>query len=316
MMYLFLIIGFIVLIKGADIFVDGASDIAKRFKIPHIIVGLTIVAFGTSAPEAAVSITASLNGQNDIAIGNIVGSNIFNLLGVIGIVSMISPIKVTKNIIIKEFPFAILASFVLIILSHDTKFQTYPNNELTRGDGFILLSLFLIFLYYLFEMAIISKDTTKNETDEEKPNLIKSIVFSIIGITAVVFGGDMVVDNASSIATSLGLSESLTGLTIVAIGTSLPELVTSVTAAKKGESDIAIGNVLGSNLFNIFFILGISSSIHTISIQSVAFIDMIIMLIVTILAYIFAFSKTTINKFEGAILTTSYIIYTIYIIYR
>lgn len=316
MSYILLIIGFLFLIKGADSFVSGSSSIAKIFKVPSLIIGLTIVAFGTSAPEAAVSITAALKGNNDMAIANVVGSNIFNLLLVVGVSSIINPIKVQKTTIIKEFPFAILASIVLIILSHDTKFQGYNINSLTRADGLILLSLFIIFIYYLIEMAITSKEEMNIEQNNENLSIGKSIIFSILGILGIIIGGDIVVNSASNIALNLGMSQNLVGLTIVAVGTSLPEFVTSIIAAKKGESDIAIGNVVGSNLLNILFVLGLSSTINNIQIQPIVFIDMLIMVFITILTYMFASTKKTVSKGEGIVLSVIYIIYMIFIIIR
>ena len=316
MSYILLIIGFLFLIKGADSFVSGSSSIAKIFKVPSLIIGLTIVAFGTSAPEAAVSITAALKGNNDMAIANVVGSNIFNLLLVVGVSSIINPIKVQKTTIIKEFPFAILASIVLIILSHDTKFQGYNINSLTRADGLILLSLFIIFIYYLIEMAITSKEEMNIEQNNENLSIGKSIIFSILGILGIIIGGDIVVNSASNIALNLGMSQNLVGLTIVAVGTSLPEFVTSIIASKKGESDIAIGNVVGSNLLNILFVLGLSSTINNIQIQPIVFIDMLIMVFITILTYMFASTKKTVSKGEGIVLSIIYIIYMIFIIIR
>ncbi|MEG1311721.1 MAG: calcium/sodium antiporter [Romboutsia sp.] len=316
MSYILLIVGFLLLIKGADSFVSGSSSIAKIFNVPSLIIGLTIVAFGTSAPEAAVSITAAIQGNNDMAIANIVGSNIFNLLLVVGIASIINPIKVQKSTIIKEFPFAILASIVLMILSHDTKFQGYDKNLLTRADGLMLLALFSIFMFYLIEMAITSKE--EMDIDQVNPTMSigKSILMSIVGVIGIIIGGNIVVNSASDIALAWGMSQNLVGLTIVAAGTSLPELVTSIIAAKKGESDIAIGNVVGSNLFNILFVLGISSTISNISIHPIVFIDMIVMIIVTIIAYIFAATKKSVSKGEGIILTLVYIGYMIFIIIR
>ncbi len=316
MSYILLIIGFIILIKGADTFVDGSSSIAKAFNIPPIIIGLTIVAFGTSAPEAAVSVTAALQGQNDIAIGNVVGSNIFNLLLVVGISAFILPIKVQRSTIIKEFPFALLASWMLMIIAHDTRFQGYTENALTKADGLVLLALFGIFMYYLIEMALTSKEDMPVDQGSENDSIGKSVLFSILGVLAIIIGGKIVVDSATSIALSLGMSENLTGLTIVAVGTSLPELVTSIAAAKKGESDIAIGNVLGSNIFNILFVLGVSSFIHPIAVQPIVFLDMFIMFLATIFTFVFAITHKTINKFEGSILALSYVAYMVFIIIR
>ena len=214
MNYILLLIGFLLLIKGADGFVSGASSIAKKFRIPSLLIGLTIVAFGTSAPEAAVSVTAALKGQNDMAIANVVGSNIFNFLVVIGITAMVKPIKVQKSTIIKEFPFVILASFVFWVISHDIKFQYAAENMLSRADGYILLSLFAIFMYYLIEMAITSKDESV-EDEIEEISTSKSIIYSILGIIGIIIGGQLVVNSASNIALSWGMSENLVGLTIV-----------------------------------------------------------------------------------------------------
>lgn len=316
MVYIFLIIGFLLLIKGADTFVVGSSSIAKTFNVPSLIIGLTIVAFGTSAPEAAVSISAALTGKNDMAIANVVGSNIFNLLAVVGVASIINPVKVQKSTILKEFPFMILASVVLLILSHDTKFQGYDINLLTRADGLMLLALFSIFMYYLIDMAITSKEEMEIDKADEKMPVGKSVIMSILGVAGIIIGGQIVVNSASDIAISWGMTENLVGLTIVSIGTSLPEFVTSIVAARKGESDIAIGNVVGSNLFNILFVLGISSVIHNIQIHPIVFIDMIVMILVSVIVYIFAITKKSVNRAEGIVLTLIYIAYLVFIIIR
>lgn len=315
MSYILLIIGFVLLIKGADYFVEGASSIAKKFNIPTLIIGLTIVAFGTSAPEAAVSIASALKGQNEIALGNIIGSNIFNLLFVVGVAAFICPLRVKKSMIIKEFPFTLLSCIVILVLAQDVLFQGSVKNILTRGDGMMLLLFFGIFMYYLIEVAITSRETEGAE-EIVKVSLGKSIAFTIGGIIGIVIGGDIVVDSASTIALDWGMSQNLVGLTIVAVGTSLPELVTSIVAARKGESDIALGNVIGSNLFNVFFILGVSSLIHPISVNSSTIVDSLFMLLVTILTYCFAMTKRRINKMEGSVLAVTYIIYMILIIMR
>ncbi len=314
MEYLILLAGFIFLIKGADFFVEGASSIAKFFKIPPILIGLTIVAFGTSAPEAAVSVNAALKGANEIALGNVVGSNLFNLLLVIGVASIINPLQVQKGTILKEFPFALLTSLVLFILCADKSLQGGSANILSRADGLILLSLFLVFLYYLVEMALLSKEDYKEE-GVIMP-LGKSIIFSIVGIGGIILGGDWVVKASSSIALQLGMSENLVGLTIVAVGTSLPELVTSIVAALKKESDIAMGNVIGSNLFNVMFILGISAIIRPIPINPVIFFDMICLFGATLVAYLFSITKRVVVRGEGIFLSMSYITYMVYIIIR
>lgn len=316
MSYVLLVIGFIILIKGADFFVDGASSIAKIAKMPTLLIGLTIVAFGTSAPEAAVSINAALKGSNDIAIGNVIGSNIFNLLVAVGISAMIRPIKVQKTTIIKEYPLSMYSVALLIILSLDNLFAGNNANLLTRGDGLILLLGFGVFMFYLIEMAVLSKEADDEVEEIVKLPLSKSIIFSLLGLIGIVFGGDIVVKSATNIALQLGMSQTLVGLTIVAVGTSLPELVTSVTAARKGESDIAIGNIIGSGLFNIFFVLGISATIHPIAVSSKLIFDFIILAIVTVISHVFAYSKKEVDKKEGFALTAMYIAYMVYIIIR
>lgn len=312
--YLVLVIGFIFLIKGADLFVDGASAIAKIFKVPPILIGLTIVAFGTSAPEAAVSINAALVGSNEIALGNVLGSNIFNLLMVIGFAAILNPLKIQRTTILKEFPFAILTCVVLLIAGADEFLQGASSNMISRADGLILISLFFVFIYYLVEMALLSKEDYFDEV--KNISLTKSILITIVGIVGIVFGADWVVNSSSSIAIEFGMSKSLVGLTFVAIGTSLPELVTSIVAALKNESDIAMGNVIGSNMLNVLFVLGISVTIRPIPMNPILLYDMTFLLIVTLLTYFFAITKKTIYKGEGVILVLFYIVYMAYIIVR
>ncbi|WP_425447791.1 calcium/sodium antiporter [Dethiothermospora halolimnae] len=315
--YIILIVGFALLIKGADYFVDGASSIAKIFKVPTILIGLTIVAFGTSAPEAAVSINAALQDSSEIAVGNIVGSCIFNLLLVIGISSMIKPIKIQRQTLLKEFPFLLLTSIILFILSFDVELQGHVKNTLTRADGLILLSVFSVFLYYLIEMALTSKDAKDQlEEDVAKMPLPKSVFFSILGFIGIVYGGNIVVDSSTTIALQLGMSETLVGLTVVAFGTSLPELVTSVVAAFKGENDIAIGNVVGSNVFNVLLVLGVTSVIKTLPIDPKVFFDMLYLLGATVLTFIFVTTQRKTTRFEGALMSIAHIGYMAYIIVR
>ncbi|MBE5962581.1 MAG: calcium/sodium antiporter [Lachnospiraceae bacterium] len=320
MNYILLVIGFVLLIKGADYFVEGASIIAEKFKIPPLIIGLTIVAFGTSAPEAAVSITSSLKGSNDIAIGNAVGSNIFNLLLVVGIAALICPLHVKKSIILKEFPFCILSAFVLMILSQDIMFQGIGSNYLSRADGFMLIVLFGIYVYYLIELAVTGRSDESNESENVSDTKLKNgflITLAVVGgMAAIVGGGQLVVNAASNIAISWGMSESLVGLTIVAIGTSLPELVTSIIAARKGKSDIALGNVIGSNIFNVFLVLGLSALICNMAVSAAVLFDMVLLLIFSILAYIFSITKKQIGRIEGGILSALYIAYMVFIIIR
>ncbi|MEG2786231.1 MAG: calcium/sodium antiporter [Romboutsia sp.] len=326
MVYLLLLFGFLLLVKGAEYFVDGSSSIATLLKIPPLIIGLTIVAFGTSAPEAAVSITASIQGQNGIALGNVIGSNIFNLLCVVGMSAFIAPLSVKKSILIKEFPFLILASVLLLVLSDDLLFQQTQNSILSNGDGLVFLMLFGIFMYYLLEITFNSRNkistqetsitSSKEITASYSIPLPKAILMSLIGIIGIVIGGKLVVDCASNIALNFGVSEKMIGLTIVAIGTSLPEFVTSVVAASKGESDIAIGNVIGSNIFNILFILGVSALISPMPVDPSLFLDIVIMIFVTIIAYVFALRKKDINKSEGIILIIAYVTYMMLVIFK
>lgn len=312
-MYVFCILGFLFLIKGADLFVDGTSSIAKLLKIPSLIIGLTIVAFGTSAPELSVSITSAIKGQNGIALGNVVGSNIFNVLVVAGVAALLTPLRVQSNLIKKDLPFNLLASVALIVLSFDVFLNKTSDNVLSRSDGIILLLLFCVFMYYLITYAINSRD--EEEAIKTLP-VWKSILFTVIGLAGIIIGGDLVVDSASAIAISWGMSEAMVGLTIVAIGTSLPELVTSIVAGRKGECDIALGNVVGSNIFNILLILGVSSTINPIEITDPFFItDILVMLVVCVMAFFFALNKK-ISRLEGLIMVLSYVGYMTYIIIR
>ena len=328
MNYILLLIGFALLVKGADYFVDGSSNIAKKLRIPSLIIGLTIVAFGTSAPEAAVSITASINGQNGMAIGNVIGSNIFNLLMVIGASGIIKPLLVEKSILSREFPFTLLISIILIILSSDILFFNSSINTINRIDGIILLILFIVFLYYLINSAMKNRKESLCDTEtsadldmsniksiEKSNTMIKSILISVIGIAAIIFGGNLVVDSASNIASSFGVNDQLIGLTIVSIGTSLPEFVTSIIAATKGESDLALGNVLGSNIFNILFVIGASALISPMTVDPKLIINGAIMILSTILVYFYAYRKNDISKFESITLSLLYCGYMGYLIF-
>lgn len=330
MVYVLLLLGFLLLVKGADYFVDGSSSIATSLKIPPLVIGLTIVAFGTSAPEAAVSITASIQGQNGIALGNVIGSNIFNLLCVIGMSAFIKPLSVKKSILIKEFPFLILSSVLLLVLTDDLLFQQSQNPILSNGDGLVFLMFFGIFMYYLLEVALNSRNkkidsnsvTTLLDNDNGNNTCVatmsmsKSVLLSIIGIVGIVIGGKLVVDSASAIALNFGVSEKIVGLTIVSIGTSLPEFVTSVIAASKGESDIALGNVIGSNIFNILFILGVSALISPMPVDPSLFLDIVIMIFITIITYLFSIRKRDISKFEGIMLIIAYVAYMLFIVFK
>ncbi len=319
MSYILLIVGFVILIKGADLFVSGSSGLARYFKIPPIIIGLTIVAFGTSAPEAAVSISAAINGNESISVGNIVGSNLINISLIIGLTAFIFPLKVQKATIIKEIPLALLASIALLILVLDQSLQNTLVNSVSRADGLILLAFFSVFLYYIIEVALKSQTNGKYliEKDNLNVNIKKDSIRTILGLTGVIFGGWLVVRESQSIALSLGMSETLVGLTIVAIGTSLPELVTAITAALKKESEIALGNIIGSNIFNTLFVLGISATISPLIIETKIIFDIIIMIALTFVLLIFSTThKRKINKIEGLLLVIVYLVYLSFIIIR
>lgn len=315
MEYLLLVIGFILLIKGADVFVDGASKIARKIGIPSIIVGLTIVSIGTSAPELAISIISALDGNGGIAIGNVIGSNMFNALVVLGATSVISPIIFKKTTVKRDYVVDLFATILVYILTFGFSMR---DGDLSRMDGVILL--FICIIYMILLIRIVRGRDLRNENRDGNINIFKNIIISIIGIIGIVIGGDMVVDNATVIATTLGMSEKLVGLTIVAMGTSLPELVTSIVAAIKGEKEIALGNVLGSNIFNLLLIIGTSSAISPFIVSKSLIVDFIILIISTILigGMIFLNKKDIkkITRIEGVMLLAIYVCYLIYIITR
>jgi cation:H+ antiporter len=302
-----LLVGFLFLIKGSDFFVDGASSIASILRVPTIIVGLTIVAFGTSAPEAAVSITSSLTGSNAMAVSNVIGSNLFNMLVVIGVAALLSNLLMEKKVLQKDLPFLVGITILFVVF-------IFIGGDITNIEGIILLAILIAYLFFLIRDARKSSDS--NVVEKPKLSLPKSIIFMIVGLAGIVLGGDLVVDSASAIALALGMSETLVGLTIVAIGTSLPELVTSLTALKKGENQMVIGNVIGSNIFNILFVLGASSAISAIPLSSSMLIDVILMIFVTVLCFIFGKTQEKYDKKEGAILVILFIAYMAFAILR
>lgn len=319
MEYVWLILGFVLLIKGADWFVDGASALSKKFGIPSVVIGLTVVAFGTSMPEASVSISAALSQSSGISIGNVVGSNLFNLLVVAGASAVFCPIRVDKSIIKKDMPFSFIITLALLFLSFSVFPSSTPDNVISRADGMILLLFFAIFMFYTIRTALSSPSAQEDENKKNMP-LWQQLLFIAIGLAGIVIGGDRTVEGAKVIASNFGMSDSLIGLTIVAIGTSLPELVTSIVAARKGESDIAIGNVIGSNIFNILLVLGLSSVITPIVINPADVInsmyDIILVALATLLVYIPIVKTKKISRPVGAVMLIAYIIYTAYIIMR
>ena len=305
MMYLLLIVGFVLLIKGADFFVDGASSVAGILKVPSVIVGLTIVSIGTSCPEAAVSISAGLSGNADISLGNVIGSNLFNLLMVIGICAIVKPVPSPKDILKRDMFWNIAVSALMLVFMIGL--------TVARYEGIILLA------GIVFYIAILVRSALKNNIEDEGLKIIPiwlSIIYIVGGAAAIIFGGDLVVDNASKIAEAFGMSKTLVGLTIVAIGTSLPELVTSIVAARKGNSGIAIGNAVGSSIFNILFILGIASSLSPIKVDKDLLVDAAILIGVSVITYLFAKTGEKTSRFEGGIMVACYCAYTAFIIAR
>lgn len=321
--YIILLIGFLLLIKGADYFVDGCSSVAKALHIPSIIIGLTIVSCGTSAPEAAVSITSSLKGANDMSVSNVIGSNIFNLLVVVGVCALIKPLKVSSEIIKRDFPICIIITVLMLIMATDCFVNGLSASVFSHIDGIILLIVFAGYLVLLVVNTLQSRNNSSTNEDEEIKTLSAplTILYIVGGAVAIMFGGDFVVDSASEIARSFGLSNTLIGLTIVALGTSLPELVTSVVASTKGENDLALGNVVGSNIFNILFVLGIAATVSPIDLSSIVnsiftVYDIIILIAFMGISYIFTLIKKDISKCEGALMLIMYTGYMAYIITR
>ena len=312
---IFLVGGLVLILLGANGLTDGAAAVAKRFKISDLVIGLTIVAFGTSAPELVISVMAALGGSAEMAIGNVVGSNIFNVLAIIGVTAMVMPIKVGEGTMSKEIPLVILSSIVIAFMANDILLDGGSSNVISRIDGLVLLGFFLIFLRYTFAIARSGGEEEEGEKIKEMP-IWKSTLFILGGLAGLIYGGQLFVDGASGIASSLGVSESIIGLTIVAGGTSLPELATSVTAALKKNSGIAIGNVIGSSLFNIFFVLGCSASISSLPMGGINNVDMVVLVGSAILFWLVGwfFKKRTITRVEGALLVICYVAYTVYLI--
>ena len=309
--FLLLILGLVLVSVGADKLVEGSSAIAKRLKVSDLVIGLTIVSFGTSSPELAVNVVSSFKGSSEISLGNIVGSNIFNILVVAGLSAIIRPITVHHSTLKKEIPLSFIAALSVLALGNKNP------AILTRGDGVVLLSFFAIFLAYVFEMAQKDKSMFEEMEMEKVKNIsvLVSIVYIIGGLAGLVFGGRWIVNSATEIAKAFGVSDKLIGLTIVAAGTSIPELATSIVAAMKGNSEIALGNVIGSNIFNIFFILGISAVINPIAYNVQINTDLILLLITTIILSLFS-RDLKIDKLEGIFFFLSYIGYTVYLIVR
>lgn len=310
MEYLFLAAGFILLIKGADFFVEGSSSVAKRLRVPSLIIGMTIVAMGTSLPECSVSISAALAGNTGVAVGNAVGSNIFNLMVVSGACALFCPLPVTKDILKKEFPFSILVAVILFGLG-------YVSMSLGHLDGVILLVIFAFFLLWMVRSAMKARQESVGEEEEYKILPVwQCILYIVGGAVAIKYGGDFVVDSASKIAETFGMSQNLIGLTIVAFGTSLPELVTSLVAAKKKETEMALGNVIGSNIFNILMVLGVAAAISPMKFNMENIIDIILLAGMSLLVLFFCWTKEKLVRWEGAVMLFIYAGYVVYICNR
>ena len=307
---LLLVVGFVLLIKGADVFVDGASSTAGNFKVPKILIGLTIVAFGTSAPEFAVSMNALANHSTDMLLGNVIGSNIMNILLILGVAAVIHPINIKNNTVKKELPLTMLISTILAVLFLDEKLGN-GINSITRADAIVILLFFTIFLYYLLSLARKKQESDYDEPDEKpKFNLLVSLVLVVIGIVGIIAGSELVVNNAQAIARSLHVSERIIALTIIAFGTSLPELITTIVSSKKGEQDLLIGNIIGSNIFNICIVLGIPVAIFGgITPGSFQMVDIIALVASAIALFIFSETARKINKTEGILMLMAFAIY-------
>ena len=320
---LLLAVGFAFLVKGADFFVEGSSSIAKKLKVPPIIIGLTIVAMGTSLPETAVSVTASLVQNNELAVSNVVGSNIFNLMFVIGVCSILTPIMVQKATVVRDIPLSLGCALFLLVLGI-SGLGDKAGMTLGHSYGVIFLIVFAGYIFTMVRSAMKARAAGQKveiEGVEECDNMKelsygKSILFLIVGAAAIAFGGDLTVDTASRIAIELGMSQTLVGLTIVSIGTSLPELVTSVVAARKNEVDMAVGNAVGSNIFNILMVLGISSAISPVALIRENIIDIVLLMVFSVMVWIFAGTRKKIERKEGIIMVVVYLVYCAYIIAR
>lgn len=309
---IYLLLGFVIIIKGSDMLVDGSVNLAKFLKIPTLVIGLTIVAIATGVPEIAISISSSLKGSNGLLLGNLLGSNIFNILFILGLIAIIKPLHIKKEIILKNYAFALLSCLVLFIISYDIYFGDSLVNVITRTEGILLLCFAGIFLY----STVLEATLDKNIKVEKGKFSFKDILYIVVGIVLIGLSAEVIVNSAVNISKWLGIGEDLIGLTIIAVGTNLPELVTSIVAVRKGEVDIAIGNLVGTNIYNIFLILGLAATINPIVISSNAFIDIIVLAITSFIVYIFIQHKKDINRKEGIIMILLYIIYIVYVVIR
>ncbi len=308
--YLFLVVGFVLLIKGADLLVSGGASLGRRMGVSDLVIGLTVVAFGTSSPELFVNLTASARGSTDIAIGNVLGSNIANIFLILGVASMVYPLGVGKGTVWKEIPLSLLAACLLGVLANDQWIDRAGASALTRIDGMVLIAFFIVFLYYSASIAG-KVEGMQEEVPAKVMGTVQSILYVLLGLAALALGGDWIVRGAVHTATSLGMSESLVGLTIVAVGTSLPELATSAMAAARKNVEIAVGNVVGSNIFNIFFVLGISATVRPLPFQTANNLDVGVVVLGSLLLFFAMFTgrKRTLDRWEGGLLLGAYVTY-------
>lgn len=314
--FLIIAVGFLITIKGADFLIEGASSFAKRFGISDLVIGLTVVALGTSAPEMIVNVYSSIKGRDELVLGNIIGSNLFNTLVILGITALIFPIAVKKGSALKEIPYAFFAAFIVLFFVNDQITLGSSENILTRGEGITLLLFFLLFIAYVIRMTLKGDDESEEHPEILPP--LKTAIFLLLGMAGLGLGGQLVVDNAINIAKALHVSDAVIGLTILAAGTSLPELVASVVAAKKKRSDMVIGNIIGSNIFNIFLVLGVSSVISPIHFDTKLNIDLLVLITGSIMLFAFMFTgkKYRIDRSEAGLLLLLYISYFVYMMIR
>jgi len=309
---LFLLLGLVMIVKGSDLLVDGCVNLSKYLKIPTLVIGLTVVAIATGVPEIAISITSSLKGSNGILLGNLLGSNMFNILFILGLIALLKPLLVKREIILKNYMFALLSCFVLFVISYDVYFGDSVANIITRSEGILLICFSGIFLYSTI-LGVMDENRLKVERGKFR---VIDIIYILLGVIMVALSAEVIVNSAINISKWLGISEEIIGLTVIAVGTNLPELVTSVVAVRKGEIDMAIGNLVGTNIYNIFLILGLASVINPIVISNFSFIDIIILAIVSFVVYMFIQHKKDINKREGIIMIVMYIAYIVYVVFR
>ncbi len=311
---LYLIIGIVGILWGADRLTDGASALARRFRVSELVIGLTVVAFGTSLPEFVISFVSALQGSSELSMGNIIGSNIFNTLTIVGVSALFCPIAVGRSVVRKDMPFALLASLVLAVMSFDTFLWGAGEDVITRGEGLVLLAFFMVFMAYTFSIA-----RNGEQEDFQEQTVVsygRIVIFLLAGLAALVVGGRLFVDGATGIALALGVSETIVGLTIVAAGTSLPELATSVVAARKGSSALAVGNVIGSNVFNIFWVVGCSAVAVPLDAGVVSGADFALMIFGLLLLWLFSSTKLTVERWEGGILVSAYLLYMAWLVVK